>query len=144
MHHIKSLDQKQKMILWQKKIMLTKFGYISSPYRLENSILSIKFWHFLKGLHKFVHSLIFMNIWDFAYFLNIKTMGISPTLGFDTTTTPTRASARPIFNWVSALIVIVVRAAPDIPEMSVPGVGYSFKPKGLAFVTPLYPVSQTD
>ena len=37
-------------------------------------------------------------------------------------------------------IVVVVRAAPDIPEMSVPGVGYSFKPKGLAFVTPLYPV----
>ena len=29
-----------------------------------------------------------MKIWDFAYFLNIKTMGISPTLGFDTTTTP--------------------------------------------------------
>ena len=28
-----------------------------------------------------------MKIWDFAYFLNIKTMGISPTLGFDTTTT---------------------------------------------------------
>ena len=41
-------------------------------------------------------------------------------------------------------VVVVVRAAPDIPEMSVPGVGYSFKPKGLAFVTPLYPVSQTD
>ena len=39
-----------------------------------------------------------------------------------------------------ALVVVVVRAAPDIPEMSVPGVGYSFKPKGLAFVTPLYPV----
>ena len=37
-------------------------------------------------------------------------------------------------------VVVVVRAAPDIPEMSVPGVGYSFKPKGLAFVTPLYPV----
>ena len=30
-----------------------------------------------------------MKIWDFAYFLKIKTMGISPTLGFDTTTTPT-------------------------------------------------------
>ena len=39
-----------------------------------------------------------------------------------------------------SVIVVVVRAAPDIPEMSVPGVGYSFKPKGLAFVTPLYPV----
>ena len=38
------------------------------------------------------------------------------------------------------VVVVVVRAAPDIPEMSVPGVGYSFKPKGLAFVTPLYPV----
>ena len=37
-------------------------------------------------------------------------------------------------------VVVVVRAAPDNPEMSVPGVGYSFKPKGLAFVTPLYPV----
>ena len=36
--------------------------------------------------------------------------------------------------------LLFVRAAPDIPEMSVPGVGYSFKPKGLAFVTPLYPV----
>ena len=42
------------------------------------------------------------------------------------------------------VVVVVVRVAPDIPEMSVPGVGYSFKPKGLAFVTPLYPVSQTD
>ena len=42
------------------------------------------------------------------------------------------------------VVVVVVRAAPDIPEMSIPGVGYSFKPKGLAFVTPLYPVSQTD
>ena len=41
-----------------------------------------------------------------------------------------------------SVIVVVVRVAPDIPEMSVPGVGYSFKPKG--FVTPLYPVSQTD
>ena len=41
-------------------------------------------------------------------------------------------------NWND--VVVVVRAAPDIPEMSVPGVGYSFKPKGLAFVTPLYPV----
>ena len=40
----------------------------------------------------------------------------------------------------SVVVVVVVRAAPDIPEMSVPGVGYSFKPKGLAFVTPLYPV----
>ena len=88
MHQIRSLDQKQKMILWQKKVKLTKFGYISGPYRLENSILSIKFWHFLKGLHKFLHSLIFMKIWDFAYFLKIKTMGISPILGFDTTTTP--------------------------------------------------------
>ena len=29
-----------------------------------------------------------MKIWDFAYFLKIKTMGISPTLGVDTTTTP--------------------------------------------------------
>ena len=38
------------------------------------------------------------------------------------------------------VVVVVVRAAPYIPEMSVPGVGYSFKPKGLAFVTPLYPV----
>ena len=38
------------------------------------------------------------------------------------------------------VVVVVVRVAPDIPEMSVPGVGYSFKPKGLAFVTPLYPV----
>ena len=41
---------------------------------------------------------------------------------------------------LSLVVVVVVRAAPDIPEMSVPGVGYSFKPKGLAFVTPLYPV----
>ena len=41
---------------------------------------------------------------------------------------------------VDIVVVVVVRAAPDIPEMSVPGVGYSFKPKGLAFVTPLYPV----
>ena len=84
----KKLGPETKNDSLTKKIMLTKFGYISSPYRLENSILSIKFWHFLKGLHKFVHSLIFMKIWDFAYFLNIKTMGISPTLGFDTTTTP--------------------------------------------------------
>ena len=45
---------------------------------------------------------------------------------------------------VELVVVVVVRVAPDIPEMSVPGVGYSFKPKGLAFVTPLYPVSQTD
>ena len=43
------------------------------------------------------------------------------------------------FEYVD-LLVVVVRVAPDIPEMSVPGVGYSFKPKGLAFVTPLYPV----
>ena len=47
-------------------------------------------------------------------------------------------------NLAYYLVVVVVRVAPDIPEMSVPGVGYSFKPKGLAFVTPLYPVSQTD
>ena len=47
-------------------------------------------------------------------------------------------------NSILDVVVVVVRAAPDIPEMSVPGVGYSFKPKGLAFVTPLYPVSQTD
>ena len=40
----------------------------------------------------------------------------------------------------AGVVVVVVRAAPDNPEMSVPGVGYSFKPKGLAFVTPLYPV----
>ena len=46
--------------------------------------------------------------------------------------------------YLTGSVVVVVRAAPDIPEMSVPGVGYSFKPKGLAFVTPLYPVSQTD
>ena len=44
------------------------------------------------------------------------------------------------FIVVVVVVVVVVRAAPDIPEMSVPGVGYSFKPKGLAFVTPLYPV----
>ena len=43
-------------------------------------------------------------------------------------------------NHLIVVVVVVVRAAPDIPEMSVPGVGYSFKPKGLAFVTPLYPV----
>ena len=29
-----------------------------------------------------------MKIWAFAYFSKIKTMGISPTLGVDTTTTP--------------------------------------------------------
>ena len=44
------------------------------------------------------------------------------------------------FFSMAPLVVVVVRVAPDIPEMSVPGVGYSFKPKGLAFVTPLYPV----
>ena len=44
------------------------------------------------------------------------------------------------FEVFQAIVVVVVRVAPDIPEMSVPGVGYSFKPKGLAFVTPLYPV----
>ena len=38
------------------------------------------------------------------------------------------------------LFVCLFERAPDIPEMSVPGVGFSFKPKGLAFVTPLYPV----
>ena len=45
-----------------------------------------------------------------------------------------------LFFSMCIVVVVVVRAAPDIPEMSVPGVGYSFKPKGLAFVTPLYPV----
>ena len=46
----------------------------------------------------------------------------------------------PFYLSIPVVVVVVVRAAPDIPEMSVPGVGYSFKPKGLAFVTPLYPV----
>ena len=45
-----------------------------------------------------------------------------------------------VLKYGGTLVVVVVRAAPDIPEMSVPGEGYSFKPKGLAFVTPLYPV----
>ena len=45
-----------------------------------------------------------------------------------------------ISSYTFVVVIVVVRAAPDIPEMSVPGVGYSFKPKGLAFVTPLYPV----
>ena len=31
--------------------------------------------------------------------------------------------------------------APEVPVMSVPVVGFSFKPKGLAFVTPLFHLS---
>ena len=31
--------------------------------------------------------------------------------------------------------------APAVPVMSVPVVGFSFKPKGLAFVTPLFHLS---
>ena len=50
------------------------------------------------------------------------------------------ASGYKVLSLAVYVVVVVVRAAPDIPEMSVPGVGYSFKPKGLAFVTPLYPV----
>ena len=42
----KKLGPETKNDSLTKKIMLTKFGYISSPYRLENSILSIKFCHF--------------------------------------------------------------------------------------------------
>jgi hypothetical protein len=34
--------------------------------------------------------------------------------------------------------------APEVPVMSVPVVGFSFKPKGLALVTPRYPTTVTN
>ena len=36
-----------------------------------------------------------MKIWDFSYFFCAKTMGIPPTLSFDTTTTSMRAGYVP-------------------------------------------------
>ena len=41
-----------------------------------------------------------MKIWDFAYFLKIKTMGIPPTLGVDITTTPRIFVKNQIFSQV--------------------------------------------
>ena len=63
---------------------------------------------------------------------------------FNSSTLSKKEISRFFVNIAYVVVVVVVRAAPNIPEMSIPGVGYSFKPKGLAFVTPLYPVSQTD
>ena len=39
------------------------------------------------------------------------------------------------------LFVFLFDWAPEVPVMSVPVVGFSFKPKGLAFVTPLFHLS---
>ena len=41
------------------------------------------------------------------------------------------------------LFVCLFEQAPDIPEMSVPGVGFSFKPKNLVLITSLFQVLLT-
>ena len=41
----------------------------------------------------------------------------------------------------TVLFVCLFDWAPEVPVMSVPVVGFSFKPKGLAFVTPLFHLS---
>ena len=55
-----------------------------------------------------------MKIWDFAYFLKIKTMGISPTLGVDTTTTP-REGPQKLFSLIALDSVI---SKPNIESIS--------------------------
>ena len=49
-------------------------------------------------------------------------------------------------NWKSFIYSVFVLFvlfdwAPEVPVMSVPVVGFSFKPKGLALVTPLFHLS---
>ena len=46
-----------------------------------------------------------------------------------------------ICGFQKGLFVCLFDWAPEVPVMSVPVVGFSFKPKGLAFVTPLFHLS---
>ena len=56
------LESLTKNVFLAKKLMRFKFELISAIFGPQNPMLKIRFWHFLRGFHKFKYSSILMKL----------------------------------------------------------------------------------
>ena len=56
------LESLTKNVFLAKKLMRFKFELISAIFGPQNPMLKIRFWHFLRGFHKFIYSSILMKL----------------------------------------------------------------------------------